>query len=261
METLRKLFAWSIMACWSERKRVKLQPLHWVTYEMLFVFLCLGVSHCHAETAAPTVLTLRMGIVMNKDTGYVSDYNILGPAIDLAVHRIKHDLELTIEPFLCLYVSNCSEASGLPSLRQVVRALNNAVDFMLGPACTPDLIMAAKLTTVYGIPLMTGAGSLVDKTREWRYVTRTGYNGATQWKFFGSILRQFGWKNVVVYYESDSTAYVINGQGTYALVSLMNIFNHETLMEAQKNHLLANLKWVHVGESPKDLFGSISPAL
>ena len=157
--------------------------------------------------------TLRMGIVLLGGGPTVNDYTVMGPAIDLAFHRVKQDFNLTIEPVLSLYQGGCVE-DGLAGLTQLVSALSQCIDVLLGPACTADLPVAAKLTTVGRVPLMTGAGSLMQKPGAYRYFTRTGYNMGTQWAFFSSISRWFDWKNVVVLYESDAMEYALNGQCT-----------------------------------------------
>ena len=155
--------------------------------------------------------TLRMGIVLITHGNTPNDYEILGPAIDLAIQRVKWDFNLTLEPVLNLYESACLE-DGLTGLSHVVRALNQCIDVMVGPACTGDLWVAAKLATIHRVPLMTGAGSLLDMADAWWSATRTGYNIGTQWTFFVWICQQFGWNNVAVWYESDGIAYALNGQ-------------------------------------------------
>ena len=161
--------------------------------------------------------SLRMAVVLLKGGFTPADYNILGPAIELAMERSKLEFNITLVPFFGLYDSDCVSEDRLDGLSQVVRALDNSVDFMLGPACTADLVIAAKLTTIYKVPLATGAGHLVDNTGVWTYTKRMGYNIVTQWSFFLTICRRFGWSNMMVWYETDSNTFLGNGRSTYTL--------------------------------------------
>ena len=199
------------------RTYAKLQVSHSVTLSsLLLTLLCLrGVRPQSPFSPVYTVTpTLRMDIVINRSPTFPSDYGVLAPAIDLALERAKRDFNIIIEPLVGSYLSNCTD-DGLEGLTQIIRAMDHAVDVMLGPACTADLILAAKLTTVSRMPLMTGAGSFVDSTAAWPYMARTGYNTMTQWTFFLLMLGRFGWKNVAVYYESDGFSNALNGQSTY----------------------------------------------
>ena len=169
------------------------------------------------------MVTLRMGVVLTKGaTGQsaVIDYDILDAAIDLAVHHVRLDYNIAIEPYLSLYPGNCVE-DALDGLNRTVRALEQDVDFMLGPGCTGDLVMAAKLTTIYRVPLLTGAGHYLDSTDAWPYMTRFAYNTMTQWRFFLLICQQFNWTNVAVIYEADwNNTVTLRGGQSMCLVVL-----------------------------------------
>ena len=120
---------------------------------------CLAASPWVNNDSEP-LIKLRMGVVLTKGSTGISgvvDYSILGPAIDLALQNVRRDFSMVIEPVIGLYPGNCVE-DALDGLNQTVRVLEQGVDFLLGPACTGDLVVAAKLTTVYRVPLMTGRG-------------------------------------------------------------------------------------------------------
>ncbi|OWA52169.1 hypothetical protein BV898_16628 [Hypsibius exemplaris] len=144
--------------------------------------------------------TIRMGIILNRHSGLPFDYDLLAVPIDLAVQRTTSSFGVDFQTFLALYDGGCQE---LAALNQTVIALNGSADVLLGPACTADLLVAAKLSTVLKVTLLTGGGSLLDSTAEWPFVTRTGYNTLSQWSFFERICRQFNWSNVAVFYEND----------------------------------------------------------
>ena len=170
-----------------------------------------------------------MGVVLTAGVGEDTvhmDYNILGAAIDLAVFRVLRDFNVDIEPILGLYGGGCLE-NGLAGLNQTIRVLETSVDLLLGPGCSGDLVMAGKLSTLYRVPVMTGAGSYVDMTDEWPYVVRTGFNTMTQWSFFLHICRRFGWTNVAVLYEADmnNTITLRSGQ------SKLHFFGYEGMRD------------------------------
>ena len=170
-----------------------------------FYLLFVGVLATQTAESVASTTAIHMDVVLTKGSVSVSsDYDIVGPAISLAKQRSVNDFNDAIEPVSHLYTGGYVE-NELAGLTQVIRALNDSADFMLGPACTSDLVMAAKLTTIYKVPLLTGAGSIVENTRVWPYVTRTAYNSETQWSFFLSICRQFNWSNVAMLYEADLT--------------------------------------------------------
>ena len=184
----------------------------------LYCFLLIASQLTRAKTAddpGTVIFRQRMGVVLTTGADTPNDYSVLAPVIDLAVRDVKRDFNFEIEQYLSLYQDGCVEDS-MAGLNKTVQALNNSVDFLLGPACTDDLIAASKLTTVYRVPLMTGAGSLVDSTDAWPYVTRTAYNTMTQWRFLLWIMNRFNWTYVVVFYEADNAINGRNGQSTYA---------------------------------------------
>ena len=160
-------------------------------------------------------IKLRMGVVLNTGASAYNpvDYSVIGPAIELAVEHVRRDFGIGFEKVLNLYESGCVVDS-LMGLNKTIQALNSGVDFLVGPACTNDLATGGKLATVYQVPLMTGAGSLLDSTDAWRSVARFAYNTMTQWGFFLLIARQFNWSNVAVIYEVDSTSMIRYGQST-----------------------------------------------
>ena len=90
-------------------------------------------------------------------------YRNLTPAIELAIESFSREFGVAFEALACTYtadrVSLCNEMAGL-------RSLNDSVDVILGPACTAELVAAAKLTTIYRAFVMTGAGSYVARTDE-----------------------------------------------------------------------------------------------
>ena len=117
------------------------------------------------------------------------DHSRMAPILDMAMERSWFDYGVRFRPLLYLYDSaGCSELLGLEA---VVKALSDKVDLILGPGCTDELLVAAKLITVYRVPLTTGSGSLVGSTRAWPYVRRTAHNTLTQSRFFVRFWHRF----------------------------------------------------------------------
>ena len=146
-------------------------------------------SHATLATQShPGPFRFRVAIILTERG--ISYGNLL-PAIGIAVERSSRDFGIKFEAVPYRYTVNsvmlCNEIIGL---RQVVRALNDSVDMILGPACTAELVAAAKLTTIYQVPIMTGAGSFVDNRDEWPYTRRTAFNTGTMSLFFGLLLRR-----------------------------------------------------------------------
>lgn len=181
------------------------------------LFVLTGVIFLRFLSSQSAANKLRMGIVLIQDavdTSVVFDYTVQSATIDLAVRHAQRDFNVEIESVPSLYqVSGCT-ADSLKGLNATVRALDAGVDLLLGPACTNDLLMAAKLSTVLRVPLLTGAGSLLDSTDGWPYVLRTAYNTWSQWGFFLQMCQLFRWTTVAVYYEVDSPLTDLNGQST-----------------------------------------------
>ncbi|OWA52174.1 hypothetical protein BV898_16633, partial [Hypsibius exemplaris] len=147
-----------------------------------------------------------MGIVLTTGSNLPYDYYHMAPAIKLAMERALAYYNIQYDLFLSLYdgANGCDEVAGL---QQTVRAVNNSVDVVIGPACTDDFVVAAKLTTSYKVPVMTGAANLIDSTAPWPFVTRTGYNTRTQWTFFGLVCERYNWTNIFIMYELDKVGY------------------------------------------------------
>lgn len=148
---------------------------------------------------------VKLGIVMTSNTVLPFDYYNMAPAISLAMERSLNEYNIQFEPYLGLYEGTCSQE--LAALGQTVRVLNESVDVILGPACTDDLVVTAKLTTVYQVALLTGSGSVVESMEQWPYVRRMAYNTYSQWAIFGRMTRDYNWTNLFVMYESDSVYY------------------------------------------------------
>lgn len=175
----------------------------------LLICYCVASGILITANTSETV-KLKMGVVLNLHSGLPFDYDTVSAPIALAIEQSLLELNVEFRPVMGLVTGTCHE---LATLQQTVKVLNDngSVDLLLGPACTDDLILAAKLTTVYRTVLMTGGGSLVDSTEQWPYVARTAYNTLTQWSFFYRICRQFSWSNVGVIYEMDGAVVATSG--------------------------------------------------
>ncbi|OWA52167.1 hypothetical protein BV898_16626 [Hypsibius exemplaris] len=174
-----------------------------------------------------TILKVKMGVVLTENSPIPADYSILSSALTLAISDVRHLFRIDVQLLPSLYEGGCEE-SGLSGLRQTVVALQNFVDFIVGPACTDDFVVAGKLTTVFKTPLISGGASLVDNTNAWPYVTRTGYNINTQWSFFTLICRRYDWNDMVVMYETDSSSYATSGSMLISLVALIGRVRSDT---------------------------------
>ena len=176
---------------------------------MAFVFSLPGLGRTQNYTRVVVGASdnnFVMGIVLTTGSDLPYDNYHMMPAIRLAMEHSLLYFNINYDIFLSLYdgSNGCDEVG---SLNEAVRALNNSVDVIIGPACTDDFVVVAKLTTSYKLPVMTGGANLIDSTAPWPFVTRTGYNTRTQWTFFGLICERFNWQNVFVMYELDKVGY------------------------------------------------------
>ena len=188
---------------------------------LLFLLWVLKIPTCHCNFISSyppplshePVVRYRMAIVLGDKGGIVGD---LAPAIDLAVERSGREFGIEFEALPYGYVVDsvllCDELKGL---RQVMRALHDSVDVILGPACTPELVSAAKLTTITRTHIITGAGSFINDTEEWPYTIRLAFNTGTISVFVMQFFLRFHWSTAVVVGESDSHLFSGIARGPY----------------------------------------------
>ncbi|OWA52162.1 Atrial natriuretic peptide receptor 2 [Hypsibius exemplaris] len=143
-----------------------------------------------------------MGMVLSNNGPSTNfDWTLVGPAVEVALERSLREYNIAFAATPYLYTGYCDE---LPALAQVVRAVEDSVDVLLGPSCTSDLVLASKLTAVHKLLLMTGGGASLENTDAWPYVVRTAYNSGGLWRFFGAMCGQFEWKNTFVLYDLEA---------------------------------------------------------
>ncbi|OQV18215.1 Atrial natriuretic peptide receptor 1 [Hypsibius exemplaris] len=163
---------------------------------------------------------VRTGVILTVGTTLPYDYNVLAPALEAAYETSLTRYNVKFQPILALYQGGCSVSA---AAGQTHIAAYAPVDFIIGPACTDDMMMSLETQTFFDIASVSGAGELVDSTEKFPYTTRCAYNTYTQWIFAIRMFRHYGWSNIAIIYDSDDTTKVINANSLMKNIRTNNL--------------------------------------
>ncbi|OWA52165.1 Atrial natriuretic peptide receptor 2 [Hypsibius exemplaris] len=173
------------------------------------IIICFAGQYEPLAAAAP-LAKVRMGVVLADSTSLAFDSRFIVPALELAASRALALYNVAIEPVYFLFPgTECRVSFALPL---VVKALNDSVDFIVGPACSEDVTDASKLATIYNTILITGSGSYLNDTSRWDNNFRTAFNIGTQSAALLAVCGQFNWTRVIVIYDVEVEEHAATAQ-------------------------------------------------
>ncbi|XP_055348722.1 atrial natriuretic peptide receptor 1-like [Paramacrobiotus metropolitanus] len=192
---------------------------------MLLTGFCLIIS---LRLAAATT-TLKAGIILTQGSKNLYDYDVVKAALRAGYDDSLSRFDVRFEERLCLYKGDCSVTNAVG--QTYICGVTYAVDVIIGPGCTDDMMASLEPQTWLHIPSVTGGGTLVDSTAKFPYITRVSYNTYTQWVFFINMCKKFLWTNVAIIFNRDNNVNKINEQSLVKNLNANNITPIELPLE------------------------------
>ncbi|CAD5116607.1 DgyrCDS5480 [Dimorphilus gyrociliatus] len=155
-------------------------------------------------------------MVDNTLLNYPFENDKVQPAIDMAMEFVKDEYNIEFEKFTRTYNFDCNDVNSTGIVAKLY--FENQVEYLIGPACSTDIMACGKIATYLKMPLISGVGDLVTPKNAYPTFTRLSYSLVKQSDFVFKIFERFSWRHIAVLY--DISDYLFSFQGE-ALVNLL----------------------------------------
>ncbi|XP_014663429.1 PREDICTED: atrial natriuretic peptide receptor 3-like [Priapulus caudatus] len=143
-----------------------------------------------------------MGFLNQIDSWLPFGAEHVGPAVDIAIERMALDYDIHYEKFTYFWPDFCNEDRAVGGLGQLYYF--DHIEVAIGPACSQDVMVAGRLATFLGLPMLTGVGNLVNNKHLYPTVSRLSYDVEhDQTLFLTSVLEHFGWYHVAMIFDTS----------------------------------------------------------
>ena len=128
-----------------------------VVAALTYILLIVQVRPARGD---PDPIQVTAGILLTENTTLMYDMINVRPALEVSFTRALAEYNVNITPTWIAYADKCNQSNALGYA--VNLTLVKKVDVIIGPGCSDDMIIVCELTTFYPMPLLVGAGELID---------------------------------------------------------------------------------------------------
>jgi hypothetical protein len=111
-------------------------------------------------SSARSPIKVRAGVLLTENTTLMYDMRNVRPALEVGYAVALADYNVEFETIWLPYDTACKQWNALGGAINL--QLVDKVDVIIGPGCSDDMIIVCELTTFFPLPLLIGAGELID---------------------------------------------------------------------------------------------------
>ncbi|OQV21653.1 Atrial natriuretic peptide receptor 1 [Hypsibius exemplaris] len=158
----------------------------------LIIFIC--TAEVGLVSSSPIIV--RAGILLTENSTLMYDMRNVRPALEVAFARALVEHNVHFEPVWVAYDDKCKQYNALGHANDLMSI--EKVDVIIGPGCSDDMVIVCELTTYYPLPLLIGAGELIDTTFMYPWLIRFSYNTYSLWIIFVKMMKLYQWKDIAL---------------------------------------------------------------